>query len=73
MDYRLDLTHYRCPLPLLMTQKALRQLPQGARLSVLLKNSNLNDFYLLAHTLHFHCHQQILNEEQIELLFSPYT
>lgn len=31
---KLDLTGLKCPLPVLRTRKALRQLPRGARLEV---------------------------------------
>lgn len=49
MDYQLDLTAYRCPLPLLMTKKALKGLEQGDKLYLLLNEYvGLNDFQLLA-------------------------
>lgn len=52
MNYQLDLRHYRCPLPLMMTKKALQQLPQGAILSVdLSPNTLLADFSHLAEKL----------------------
>lgn len=48
MDYQLDLTAYRCPLPLLMTKKALAELAKGDTLTVhLAEGSNLADFRLL--------------------------
>lgn len=52
MDFQLDLTAYRCPLPLLMTKKALQQLQFGQRLCVHLnENATLNDFITLSETL----------------------
>ncbi|KAE9535364.1 sulfurtransferase TusA family protein [Ursidibacter arcticus] len=48
MDYQLDLTAYSCPLPLLITKRAIQQLNKGERL--LLKVSPytiFSDFELL--------------------------
>lgn len=54
MDYQLDLTAYRCPLPLLMTKKALKGLEQGDKLYLLLNHDvALNDFELLAEHRNF--------------------
>ncbi len=48
MEYQLDLSDYRCPLPVLMTKRALRSLTQGERLSVIVRHDvSLNDFALL--------------------------
>lgn len=48
MLYKLDLTTYRCPLPLLMTKKALTQLQQGDELVIELNSlSAVQDFKLL--------------------------
>ena len=59
MDYQLDLREYRCPLPLLMTKKALKALPKKATLSVFLsRDTSLADFELLGYqegyTVTFH-------------------
>lgn len=51
MNYQLDLTTYACPLPLLMTKKALITLEQGDKLDVLLASPYLTDFELLAQEL----------------------
>lgn len=40
MKYQLDLTNYRCPMPLLMTQKALKGLQQDDILCVQLNADN---------------------------------
>lgn len=69
MDYRLDLTAYRCPLPLLMTKKALRSLAQGERLSVLLEEGSVADFHLLAEQLGFDCRECPLTSGGILLEF----
>lgn len=53
MKYSLDLTSYSCPLPLLMTKKAMNDLKKGDSLLVLLnKQSCLADFELLAKEHH---------------------
>lgn len=67
MDYRLDLTAYRCPLPLLMAKKALKSLAQGDSLTVLLHAPTLSDFYLLAKDNNTDC-RLISNENQIVIL-----
>ena len=52
MDYQLDLTAYRCPLPLLMTKKALKTLPKQDKLQVLIsEQTSRTDFELLANQL----------------------
>ncbi|MEG9499964.1 sulfurtransferase TusA family protein [Mannheimia indoligenes] len=49
MKYSLDLTGYSCPLPLLMTKKAMTDLKKGDSLVILLnEQSSLADFELLA-------------------------
>ncbi|QIM65352.1 sulfurtransferase TusA family protein [Frederiksenia canicola] len=69
MDYQLDLTAYRCPLPLLMTKKALQQLKQGELLKVLLnETATLNDFILLGHTMGVLVEQGGENEK-MQLIF----
>lgn len=40
MQYELDLTSYRCPLPLLMTKKALVELQTGDVLKVRISAEN---------------------------------
>lgn len=52
MDYRLDLTSYRCPLPLLMTKRALATLQQGDRLFLsLAPDAAVNDIHRLCQML----------------------
>ena len=52
MRHYLDLHSYLCPLPLLMTKKALSQLKAGEELIVLLnEQSSLRDFELLCYTM----------------------
>lgn len=47
-EYQLDLRNYTCPLPLLMTKKAIKSLEQGSCLVLLLnKQTSLADLYLL--------------------------
>lgn len=49
MDYQLDLREYRCPLPLLMTKRALAQLEQGDRLYIWVEDLvSVGDFQLLS-------------------------
>ncbi|MEG9544631.1 sulfurtransferase TusA family protein [Mannheimia sp. HC-2023] len=49
MKYSLDLTGYSCPLPLLMTKKAMNDLKKGDSLELVLnQQSSLTDFELLA-------------------------
>ncbi|WGE89887.1 sulfurtransferase TusA family protein [Actinobacillus arthritidis] len=46
-SYQLDLRQYRCPLPLLMTKKALNQLALNEQLVLLLDlTSSVQDFEL---------------------------
>lgn len=40
MNYQLDLTAYRCPLPLLMAKKAVSTLAKGDCLQLLLASEN---------------------------------
>lgn len=48
MEYELDLPAYLCPLPLLMTQKALIKLASGDSLKIHLNHtSQLDDIRLL--------------------------
>lgn len=59
MDYRLDLTTYRCPLPLLMTKRALATLQQGDRLFISLSNdAAVNDIVQLCFSLGLTCMKQ---------------
>lgn len=52
MRHYLDLQSYLCPLPLLMTKKALSQLKAGEELIVLLnEQSSQRDFELLCYTM----------------------
>lgn len=49
MNYSLDLTAYRCPIPLLAVKRAMVSLKQGEKLEVYLNNSaTIQDFKLLA-------------------------
>ncbi|MDO5053812.1 MAG: sulfurtransferase TusA family protein [Pasteurella oralis] len=62
MDYFLDLTSFTCPLPLLMSQKALKQLNPAETLTLMLNNeSTINDIKLLCQQQNY----QLLNIEQI--------
>ncbi len=48
MKYTLDLTFYLCPLPLIMVKRALKTLPAGAELTLLLNEQcDPIDFHLL--------------------------
>lgn len=52
MEYQLDLRVYRCPLPLLMTKKALSTLPKKATLHLRLNTEiSEGDFAQLAKKL----------------------
>ncbi|MGV6989025.1 sulfurtransferase TusA family protein [Testudinibacter sp. P80/BLE/0925] len=52
MQYQLDTTEYRCPLPLLMVKKALSDLQTGDELRILLNTeSTIEDFKLLCETV----------------------
>ncbi|WP_373778743.1 sulfurtransferase TusA family protein [Glaesserella sp.] len=42
MEYRLDLSQYRCPLPILMTKRALKSLKAGEKL-LLVTEVNVNE------------------------------
>lgn len=62
-EYRLDLSGYDCPLPLLMTKKALNSLAIGDCLTLVLNRSvAVGDFRLLS--LQCHCTWQA--EQQFE-------
>ncbi|WP_109077661.1 sulfurtransferase TusA family protein [Aggregatibacter kilianii] len=53
MEYQLDTRDYRCPLPLLMTKKALVRLTAGDELVVLLSaESTVEEFRLLCEKQH---------------------
>ncbi|PJG85437.1 sulfurtransferase TusA family protein [Conservatibacter flavescens] len=53
MRYQLDTQQYRCPIPLLMTKKAILGLNKGDVLEVNLNTeSAVEDFVLLCKTLH---------------------
>jgi UPF0033 protein HI_0242 len=53
MEYQLDTLEYRCPLPLLMTKKAVKTLALNDVLTVLLSSeSNIEDFRLLCEEQH---------------------
>lgn len=74
MEYQLDLTAYRCPLPLLMTQKALKSLPAGATLIVTLpSDSTLNDFFLLEKQLPCHIELSSTSSYQQQLRIHLFT
>ncbi|GJJ80911.1 sulfurtransferase TusA family protein [Pasteurella canis] len=62
MDYFLDLTPFTCPLPLLMSQKALKQLNQTETLTLILNNrSTIDEIKLLCQQQNY----QFLNIKQI--------
>lgn len=60
MKYQLDLTTYRCPMPLLITKKALKSLQQGDMLSLKLNSENGSS------DIQLYCHQQGYQFSQIE-------
>ncbi|EEX50391.1 sulfurtransferase TusA family protein [Pasteurella dagmatis] len=48
MNYELDLTHFTCPIPLLMAKKALANLPQNSQLTLkLASQTSYQDVALL--------------------------
>lgn len=65
MDYQLDLTAYRCPLPLLMTKKALLGLAKGDILHLSLSDdANVDDIRLLCIELGYSFQQNPPCEQQ---------
>lgn len=75
MEYQLDLTHYHCPLPLLMAQQAIKSLEAGDKLLLILSpQTAVNDFLLLEKPLN--CQVKQLSQTtdqyalQVELLTS---
>lgn len=65
MDYQLDLTAYRCPLPLLMTKKALLGLAKGDTLHLSLSDdANIDDICLLCIELGYPFQQKSLCEQE---------
>ncbi|OOR98596.1 preprotein translocase subunit TatB [Haemophilus paracuniculus] len=62
MKYQLDLTAYRCPLPLLMAKKVLATLTAGAAVELVLNQAtSLSDFKLLCEQQGYQwesCHQE---------------
>lgn len=65
MDYQLDLTAYRCPLPLLMTKKALLGLSKGDILHLSLSDdANVDDIRLLCIELGYSFQQPPPCEQQ---------
>lgn len=65
MDYQLDLTAYRCPLPLLMTKKALSGLEKGDTLHLSLSDdANIDDICLLCVELGYSFQQNLPCEKE---------
>ncbi|UKH16253.1 sulfurtransferase TusA family protein [Actinobacillus pleuropneumoniae] len=65
--YQLDLRQYRCPLPLLMTKKALNQLALNERLVLLLDlASSVQDFELLCEEYGY----ELVQDTQISRYYS---
>lgn len=65
MDYQLDLTAYRCPLPLLMTKKALSGLAKGDTLHLSLSDdANVDDIRLLCVELGYPFQQDLPCEQE---------
>ncbi|TCP96826.1 TusA-related sulfurtransferase [Cricetibacter osteomyelitidis] len=53
MQYQLNVTKYRCPIPVLTVKKALKTLNVNDELRVLINNeSTVEDFKLLCETNH---------------------
>ncbi|AUI65563.1 MULTISPECIES: sulfurtransferase TusA family protein [Glaesserella] len=51
MNYLLDLSNYRCPIPLLMAKRAIEKLHRNEQLDIILNSESLlQDFFLLCHT-----------------------
>lgn len=66
MKYSLDLTAYRCPLPLLMAKKALRNVSQGDELHLRLNQwASVRDFELLAAEMGFKLEQELESEKEV--------
>lgn len=73
-EYRLDLSGYDCPLPLLMTKKALNSLAVGDSLTLVLNRSvAVEDFRLLCRQLHcrWQAEQQFEHGFQLTLCKQP--
>ncbi|OOH91206.1 hypothetical protein BMT54_02845 [Pasteurellaceae bacterium 15-036681] len=59
MHYQLDLRQYLCPLPLLMTKKAVKDLVAGDQLEILTNHSvSLRDFELMCEEQSLHLNLQ---------------
>lgn len=68
VNYSLDLTAYRCPIPLLATKKATVTLQTGDVLTVLLhKDIALQDFHLLCKEMSCEIKIQRSSDDQITL------
>ena len=72
MEYQLDLTAYRCPLPLLMIKKALATLAKGDVLWVTLaEHSSVEDIRLLCSELGYEFQsKQPVNQTDKRLVFA---
>ena len=74
MNYQLDLSQYQCPLPLLMSQKALAKLPSDSLLTIILNGSSaVQDFQILCQqqNYHFISWQKLTALEQQILIQKP--
>lgn len=66
MLYHMDLTQYRCPLPLLMAKRALKQLEINDELVLQLNSqSAVQDFRLLCEQLGYNLQQ--LSSDQLKI------
>lgn len=70
MDYQLDLREYRCPLPLLMSKKALKSLQQGDFLTIWINQfSSISDFRLLAKEMNLEIEIRQVDDD-VQLVFN---
>lgn len=71
MDYQLDLSSYRCPLPLLMTKKALQKLSQWQSLRIQINHQSVySDFVALCEDLGFYIEKVAEEEGRLTLKIS---
>lgn len=67
MEYQLDLRAYLCPLPLLMTKNAVKQLVKGESLTVFLnRQTSLADFSVWCESAKFNL--SVLDEQDASMI-----
>lgn len=67
MEYQLDLRAYLCPLPLLMTKNAVKQLVKGEGLTVFLnRHTSLADFSVWCESAKFNL--SVLDEQDASMI-----